>query len=82
MYSVLTGKKQQRPFDKKNNVFFWPAFALLISSLSFTLVIMLPDNLPIALDGPLNCICTHVSIKVEMYYILPKPKLKIKFYTH
>ena len=79
-YSVLTGKKKQTLF-KKNNVFFRSAFALLISSLSFTLLIMLLNNLPISPDGPLNCICTHVSRKVETYYILLNPKLKIKFYT-
>ena len=80
-YSVLTGKKQQTPFLKKTNVFFRSAFTLLISSLSFTLVIMLLNNLPISLEGPLNCICTYVSIKAESYYILLNPKLKIKFYN-
>ena len=63
-YSVLTEKKKQILF-KKNNVFFRSAFALLISSLSFMLLNMLLNNLPISLDGPLNCFRTHVSIKAE-----------------
>ena len=79
-YYVLTGKKQQTLFLKKN-VFFWLAFMLLILSLGFTLLIMLLNNLPISLVGPLNFICPHVSIKVETSYMFQNPKLKIKFYT-
>ena len=80
-YSVLTGKKKHF-FYKKNNGLLQSVFTLRVSSLSFMLLIMLFNNLPISLDGPLNCIiCTHVIIKVETYYILLKPKLKIKFYT-
>ena len=68
-YSVWTGKKQETRF-----------FTLFISSLSFTLLIMLLNNLPNTLDGLLSCICTQVSIKVETYYFLPNPKLKITIY--
>ena len=27
----------------------------------------LPNNLPSSLEGPLNCICTHASIKVNVF---------------
>ena len=78
----INRKETTNTFLKKQSiVFFQSAFTLLISSLSFTLLIMLLNNLPISPDGPLNCICTHVSRKVETYYILLNPKLKIKFYT-
>ena len=71
-YSVLTGNNQQTLFKKKQQSI------LLISSLSLTLLIVLLNNLPISIDGPLSCICTHVSRKVETYILL-NPKLK--FYT-
>ena len=78
---VLTGKKQGTLFLKKR-VFFCQSLHYLFQVwVSFKLLIMLLNNLPISLDGRLNCICTQVSIKVETYYILLNPKLKIKFYT-
>ena len=77
LHVFCINRKETTNIKKKNNVFFKSAFTLLISTLSFTLLIILFDNLPISLDG----ICTHVSIKVETYYILLNHKLKIKFYT-
>ena len=74
-YSVLTREKQKTPLKKKS------AVRLFISTSSFTLLIMLLDNLPISFDEPLKCIFAHVSIKVETYCIVLNPKLKIKFCT-
>ena len=42
--------------------------------------IMLLNNHPVSLVGPLNYICTQVNIIVETYILL-NPKPKVKFYT-
>ena len=78
-YHVLciNRKETANTFLKKNNLFFQSAFTLLISSLNFTLLIMLLNNLLISLDKELKLICTHVKIKVEPYFILLHPKLKL-----
>ena len=50
----INRKETKNTFLNKNNVFFQSNFTLLISSLSFTLLIMLLNNMPISLDGPLE----------------------------
>ena len=67
MYSVLTGKKTISPSFKKNKViFFSPVFTFLI----YLKIVSHVANLPISHQGPLNCISTHVSIKVNVF--IPK----------
>ena len=66
-------ERNNKHFFLKKNVFFEFAFTLLVLSLSVALLIMLLNKLPISVDGPLNSIYTHVSIKVETYYVLLNP---------
>ena len=47
-------KETTKTFKKKTMSFFHSAFTLLISSLSFKLLIMLLNNLPVSFDGPLT----------------------------
>ena len=78
----INQKETRNTFFEKN-VFFQSCFTLFISSLSFTLLIMLLHNLLISLDRPLNCIYAQVSIKVETYKVVysRKPKLVWKVHT-
>ena len=72
---ICINRKENKRLKKKAMYFFDQPLRLLISSLSFTLLMLL-NNLPISLDGPLNYL-HHVSMKVETYYIILNPKLKI-----
>ena len=79
-FSVLTGKKKKNAFLKKTIYFFSQPFFSHFFQVWASCYFMLHNNLSTSLEGPLNCICTHVSIRVETYYILlnAKPKAKDK----
>ena len=82
--SVLTGKKQRKNTHfkkkKKQRTFFSLAFSLLISILRLMLLKQLLNNLSFSLDGPWNCIFTHVSIKVNVF--IQKSIYYIYNYSH
>ena len=54
-------------FKKRTKYFFSPAFTLLISRFRLTLLNLFFNNLPISVEGPLNCICTHGTTKVNIF---------------
>ena len=59
-WCFITGKKQKALLIK-SNAFFKLAFP------SFMLLKQFLNNLPICLEGLLNCIWTYVSIKVNVF---------------
>ena len=59
--------KETNTFFRKAKYFLIPSFTLLISSFRLTLLNVFFNNLPISLQGPLNCICTRGTIKVNVF---------------
>ena len=60
-------RKETIKTKKKTKYFFSPAFTVLVSSLWLTLLNLLLNNLPLSLEGPLNCICAHANIRENVF---------------
>ena len=63
----INRKKTISPSFKKNKVIF---FSQVFTFLIYLKIVSHVANLPISHQGPLNCISTHVSIKVNVF--IPK----------